>query len=160
MPASRLYWLTEPLFAIAMAALAAMALLTVADIALRYGFHRPIGGSYELVGFLAGASLSFVLPYLQATNGHIIVDLLVRLASPSIAKFLRILALVIAFSFFTLLSWRLIFNMQAIFVSGQVSDVLGIPIWSVYAVVMVGPAVTALVCLDQLVQFFARASHS
>ena len=157
MPVSRLSWLTEALFAIAMAAIAAMAILTVADVALRYGFNRPIAGSYELVGFLAGVGLSFVLPALQSKGGHIVVDLLIRLAPPPLARGLKIAALALALFFFALLSWRLTVNMQAIFWSGQVSDILRIPIWCVYAVVTVGPAVTAAVCLDQLLQLVKPA---
>ncbi len=160
MPASRLNWLIESLFAIAMAAMAAMAILTVADIALRYGLHRPIAGSYELVGFLAGAGLSFVLPRLQSTGGHIVVDLFLRVAGPRIAKGLTVLAAVVALLFFALLTWRLIVSMQAIYASGQESDILGIPIWIVYAAVTVGPAVTALVCLDQLLQLAGRTQTS
>lgn len=157
MPISRVVVLTRFLFAIAMAALAAMAVLTVIDIALRYALSRPIPGGYELVGFLAAGGLGFALPHLQATNGHVMVDLLVQLASPPVKWALKFIALVLTLIFFFLLTWRLIVNTQTIFASRQVSDVIGIPIWLIYIVVTVGPAVTTLVCADQLLQLLRGA---
>jgi TRAP-type C4-dicarboxylate transport system permease small subunit len=157
MPVSRLVFVTRFLFGIAMAALAAMAFLTVIDITLRYALSRPISGSYELVGFLAAGSLGFALPHLQATNGHVSVDLLVQLAGRPVRQALKLVTIVVALTFFLLLTWRLIVNTQTIFVSRQVSDVIGIPIWLIYVVVTIGPAVTTLVCADQLMQLLRGA---
>lgn len=158
MPVSRLVFLTRFLFGIAMAALAAMAFLTVIDITFRYALSRPIAGGYELVGFLAAGSLGFALPHLQATNGHVSVDLLMHLAGRRAQQALKLVTIVLALIFFVLLTWRLIVNTQTIFASRQVSDIIGIPIWLIYVVVTVGPAVTTLVCIDQLMQLLRGAS--
>ncbi len=150
MPSFRLNWLTESMFAIAMAALAAMALLTALDIGLRYFLNRPIAGSYELVSYLAACCLSFSLPRLQANNGHVIVDLIVRHASARTKWALGICVLLLSAAFFAVLTWRLAVNAQAIFASRQVSDILGIPLWIVYVITALGPAMTVPVCLNQL----------
>lgn len=144
------------MFAIAMAALAAMALLTTFDIGLRYFVNRPIAGSYELVSYFAACCLSFSLPHLQASNGHVIVDLVVRHASARTKWALGIGALLLATLFFSLLTWRLSVNAQLIFVSKQISDILGIPLWTVYVVTALGPAMTVPVCIDQLLQLIRR----
>ncbi len=158
MPVSRLFIVTRPLFAVAMAALAAMAVLTVIDIGLRYALSQPIPGAYELVGFLAAGSLGFALPHLQATNGHVSVDLLVQFAARPVRWALKVIAIVLALTFFLLLTWRLIVNTHTIYASHQVSDIIGIPIWLIYVVVTVGPAITTLVCVDQLMQLLRGAS--
>lgn len=138
------------MFAIAMAALAAMALVTVLDIGLRYFVSRPIAGSYELVSYFAACCLSFSLPHLQANNGHVIVDLIVRHSSERIKWALGIGVLFLSAAFFAVLTWRLVVNAQTVFASRQVSDILGIPLWIIYVITALGPAMTVPVCLDQL----------
>ena len=150
MPSSRLSWVTESMFAIAMAALAAMALVTALDIGLRYFVSRPIAGSYELVSYFAACCLSFSLPRLQANNGHVIVDLVIRHASARIKWALGIGVLLLSVAFFALLTWRLAVNAQAVFALRQVSDILGIPLWIIYIIAALGPAMTVPVCIDQL----------
>lgn len=156
MPTSRLFRLTDGMFAIAMAALAAMALLTAFDIGLRYFLNRPIAGSYELISYLAACCLSFSLPHLQANNGHVIVDLIVRHASVRTKWVLSIGVLLLSAAFFALLTWRLAVNARTIFASRQVSDILGIPLWIVYVITAMGPAMTVPICLDQLLLLIKR----
>lgn len=127
-----------------------MALVTVLDIGLRYFVSRPIAGSYELVSYFAACCLSFSLPHLQANNGHVIVDLIVRHASARIKWALGISVLFLSAAFFAVLTWRLVVNAQTVFASRQVSDILGIPLWIIYVITALGPAMTVPVCLDQL----------
>ena len=117
---------------------------------------RLQAGSYELVSYFAACCLSFSLPHLQASNGHVIVDLVVRHASARTKWALGIGALLLATLFFSLLTWRLSVNAQLIFVSKQISDILGIPLWTVYVVTALGPAMTVPVCIDQLLQLIRR----
>lgn len=152
MPESRLLSMTRVLFGIAMAALAAMGMLTVVDVALRYAIRMPIPGSYELVSFLGAIGLSLALPHLQARNGHIVVDLVLNRLQQTVGVLVKMLVLVLTAALMLLLSWRLGVNMLAMRASGQVSDILSMPLWQIYAIVSVGPACTTLICMDQLVQ--------
>lgn len=62
---------------VAAAAVAAMMLLTCADVMLRL-FRRPIPGTYEMVGLLGGVFAAFSLGYTSIKRGHIAVDFLVQ----------------------------------------------------------------------------------
>ena len=59
-------------------ALTIMMLLTVVDVIGRY-FKYPIFGSVELVGFLATIIVAAALPYTYKVEGHVGVEILVRL---------------------------------------------------------------------------------
>ena len=61
-------------------ALTSMMLLTVVDVIGRF-FKHPIFGSVEMVGFLATIVVAAALPYTHTVDGHVEVEILVRLLS-------------------------------------------------------------------------------
>jgi len=61
--------------AVAVAALVAMMVLTLADVVLR-AFGWPIPGTYELVGILGAVIIGFSIPYTTMARGHVIMDFL------------------------------------------------------------------------------------
>ena len=66
--ASRTCGISPPLF------LAAMMLLTVADVVLRAAFNTPIRGVYELVELLLAYTFFIALPAVFLRDDHILVN--------------------------------------------------------------------------------------
>ncbi|MFW6180859.1 MAG: TRAP transporter small permease [Spirochaetota bacterium] len=59
----------------------AMMLLTTSDVVLRL-FRAPITGTYDMVGLLGAAFVSFALAHTSLQKAHIAVDFLVRKLPP------------------------------------------------------------------------------
>lgn len=57
-------------------AIAAMMVISTADVLMRKGFHSPIRGSYEFVSLLFVAVVFLGLAYTQSTNEHIQIGVL------------------------------------------------------------------------------------
>jgi TRAP-type C4-dicarboxylate transport system permease small subunit len=109
-------------------ALTAMMMLTVVDVIGRF-FKSPIFGSVELVGFLATVVVAAALPYTYKMDGHVGVEILVRLLPDKtqiwIDLFTRILSLVL----FTLITWQMFLYAEDIQHTGEVSMNLQFPIY-------------------------------
>lgn len=69
--------------AAAMLALAVMGAVTVADVALKYLFSRPIAGAYDLVESLLPVVVFNGLPATLLRRQNIVIDLVDHLAGPS-----------------------------------------------------------------------------
>jgi len=97
--------LNEALAWAAGAALMIMMLLSVANIILRLA-HRPLGGTAELVGWLAALTAAFALGYTQLHRGHVAIELVVeRLPKRPRALLTAVISLAAAL-FFALAAWR------------------------------------------------------
>ena len=90
---------------IASICLAAMMLLTVADVVLRAAFNRPIRGVYELVELLLCATFFVALPAVFLRDDHIVVDSIDR-SAPRAVPWLRRVAGVIAVAMLGLMTWQ------------------------------------------------------
>jgi TRAP-type C4-dicarboxylate transport system permease small subunit len=90
---------------IASVCLAAMMVLTVADVVLRAVFNRPIRGVYELVELLLCATFFVALPAVFLREDQIVVDSIDR-AAPRAVPWLRRVAGVIAVAMLSLMAWQ------------------------------------------------------
>ena len=73
-------WISEKLKFIGAACLVGMTFLTCADVIGR-AFRHPIFGSEEIVGFMAVMAVAMALPYTEKIQGHVGVEILMRLLS-------------------------------------------------------------------------------
>ena len=85
--------------------LAAMMLLTVADVLLRAFANRPIRGMYELVELLLACTFFVALPAVFLRDEHIVVDLVDGFA-PRWVPALRRIAEVVAIAVLTVMAWQ------------------------------------------------------
>jgi TRAP-type transport system small permease protein len=85
--------------------LAAMMLLTVADVLLRAFANRPIRGMYELVELLLACSFFVALPAVFLRGEHIVVDLIDSVA-PKTVPALRRFAEVVAIAVLAVMAWQ------------------------------------------------------
>ncbi len=102
------------------AALVGMMLLTVVDVIGRF-FKYPIFGSVELVGFFATIIVAAALPYTYKMDGHVGVEILVRLLSKKTQLTIDIITRVISLALFCLITWQMFLYASDIKHSGEVS---------------------------------------
>jgi len=85
--------------------LAAMMLLTVADVVLRAVFNYPIRGTYELIELLLCATFFFALPAVFLRDKHILVDAIDTCVPRAVPSLRRISGL-IAVAMLVLMAWQ------------------------------------------------------
>jgi TRAP-type C4-dicarboxylate transport system permease small subunit len=109
-------------------ALTAMMMLTVVDVIGRF-FKSPIFGSVELVGFLATVVVAAALPYTYKMDGHVGVEILVRLLPDKTQIWIDIFTRILSLVLFTLITWQMFLYAEDIQHTGEVSMNLQFPIY-------------------------------
>lgn len=103
-----------------------MTLLTCVDVVGR-AFGHPVFGSVELVGFMATLAVVMALPYTHHVQGHIGVELVVRLLSEKTQTIIDICTGILSLSLFALVTWRMLVYARTMQESGEVSMNLELP---------------------------------
>ena len=85
------------------ACLVGMMLLTCADVIGRL-FGHPIFGSVEIVGFMATLAVVMALPYTHKVEGHIGVEIFVRLLSEKTQTKIEICTGVLSLALFAIVT--------------------------------------------------------
>ena len=119
-------WLLDKMKIIGAGCLVGMTLLTCVDVVGR-AFGHPVFGSVELVGFMATLTVVMALPYTHQVQGHIGVELVVRLLSEKTQTYIDICTGLLSLTLFGVVTWRMVvyaFTMQD---SGEVSMNLELP---------------------------------
>ena len=108
------------------ACLVGMMLLTCADVVGR-AFGYPIFGSVEIVGFMATLAVVMAMPYTHSVQGHIGVEILVRLFSERTQTIIDICTGIVSLLLFAVISWRMTVYAYTMQESGEVSMNLEFP---------------------------------
>ncbi|MBW7925513.1 MAG: TRAP transporter small permease [Burkholderiaceae bacterium] len=149
MPIRIAFRLSDACLFVAKLAIGAMTLLTVADVVLRILFRAPVPGTYELVSMLGAVGVAGALPHVQRTGTFIFVETVTERLTERASWRLRGLTLAVEVAFFFVLAAQFVFATEAMKRSGQVTDILHMPQWVVYAAVSIGMiAVTAVAALQ------------
>jgi TRAP-type C4-dicarboxylate transport system permease small subunit len=106
--------------------LVGMTLVTCADVVGRYLGH-PIFGSVEIVGFLATLAAALALPYTHHMQGHIGVEIVVRLFSQRTQALIAVCTNAAALILFAVVTWRMTIYANTMHKSGEVSMNLEFP---------------------------------
>ena len=141
---------------IAVVALAVMMLLTVFDVFLRFVFNRPILGAMEITEYLM-VTLSFLaIAYCAMEKGHVKVQLLVSRLKTRGRTILGIIGHVL--SLVLCIPMTLVYIPEAVDVlrTGERSEVLGIPAFPFYIVVIIGCGLLTIVVLIALINSIKR----
>jgi TRAP-type C4-dicarboxylate transport system permease small subunit len=112
---------------LASAFLAAMMLLTVADVLGRSLFARPIHGTYELIELLLTYTFFFALPAVFLRDGHVLVDVIDGWL-PRAVPWLKRLALVLAAVMLGIITWRCALFAKNALEFGDVTSDLSLPL--------------------------------
>ena len=130
-------------------ALTAMMLLTVADVIGR-AFKAPIFGSVELVGFLAVIVMAAALPYTYKIDGHVGVEILVRLMPRKTRLRVELVTRTLTLGLFGVIAWQMFLYAADMKATGEVSMNLEFPVYYIVyllAVALLIFSVTILQCI-------------
>jgi len=119
-------WISDKMKILGAACLMGMAILTGVDVIGRF-FRHPIFGSVELVGFMATMAVALALPYTHKADGHIGVEIIVRLFSEKVQIILEICTGIVGLALFILVTWRMFMYGNTMKESGEVSMNLELP---------------------------------
>jgi len=108
------------------ACLVGMMLLTCIDVVGR-AFGHPIFGSVEIVGYMAILSVVMAMPYTHQVQGHIGVEIVVRLFSEKTQTIIEISTGIISLALFAVVTWRMTIYANTMKESGEVSMNLELP---------------------------------
>ena len=150
-----LEWIVGKLKIIGAACLVGMTFLTCADVVGRL-FRHPIFGSVELVGFMATLTVAMALPYTHKSNGHVGVELLVRLLSAKTQLIVDICTGILSFALFGLVTWRMAVYGNTMHKSGQVSMSLELPIHVIIYITSFCFLIFIIVILQEIINNIRR----
>ena len=119
-------WLLDKMKIIGAGCLVGMMLLTCADVAGRALGH-PIFGSVEIVGYMAILSVVMAMPYTHQVQGHIGVEIVVRLFSAKTQTIIDICTGIVSLILFAVVTWRMTVYANTMKESGEVSMNLELP---------------------------------
>jgi TRAP-type C4-dicarboxylate transport system permease small subunit len=141
--------------------LAAMMLLTVADVVGRYFFSHPIKGTWELVGLLLVCAGTWGLGYCQMSKAHISITVVVKRFSRRTQAITNSLAYLIGLVGFSLISWQVFLMAKRYFLltRGNVTDTLELPYSPFMLVLSMGAGIMALMLIVDLVRSFAEVAR-
>jgi len=119
-------WVLDKMKIFGAVCLVGMMLLTCVDVVGR-AFGHPIFGSVEIVGFMATLTVVMALPYTHQVNGHIGVEIIVRLFSEKTQTIIDICTGIISLILFAVVTWRMTVYANTMKASGEVSMNLELP---------------------------------
>jgi TRAP-type C4-dicarboxylate transport system permease small subunit len=127
--------------------LVAMTGMSVVSIAGRTVLSRPLAGDFELVQVGCAVAVAAFLPYGQLRRGNIIVDFFTVRAGPRVQAALDALGALLLAAVMALLAWRTAAGMLTVKAAGEITMIVGFPVWLGYAAIVPSLALTALVGL-------------
>jgi len=127
--------------------LVALTGMSVASITGRAVLGRPVPGDFELVQVGCGAAIAAFLPYCQLRRGNIIVDFFTARTSPRVQGGLDAVGALLVALVMAVLTWRTAVGTVAVRAGGEVSMIVGFPIWIGYAAIVPSLALATVVAL-------------
>jgi len=119
-------WLVVKMKIVGAACLVGMMSLTCADVIGRL-FRHPIFGSVEIVGFMATTAVAMALPHTHKIDGHVGVEILVRLFSPKKQAIIDLCTRFLSLGLIGITTWRMAIYAYEMQKSGEVSMNLELP---------------------------------
>jgi len=121
-------------------ALVLMMLAICGDVAMRAAFNHPIRGTYDAVGILLCASALFALAHVLITRHEVVIDLIDSIVSVRISDLLKRFWSAVTLVVIGYILWAMAQPMREARSYGDRSLELGLPLWLVWAMAMIGMA--------------------
>jgi TRAP-type C4-dicarboxylate transport system permease small subunit len=137
--------------ALAAIAIAAMVLLTVADVVLRALVNRPIHGTYELIELLLACAVFLALPAAFLRDEHVVVDIVDHYAPRAVPR-LKFIAGIAGLAVLAVLGWQAALAARDTIAFGDVTMDLGLPRILYWIPLLVGVACAAAAALAMLLR--------
>jgi TRAP-type C4-dicarboxylate transport system permease small subunit len=104
----------------------------------------PIQGSFELMGLGGALIVALSLGYSQESRTHISVDILFDTFPPRLKAVCIATGDLVCSAFFGIAAWQMVRFGRKLYATGEVSETLGLPVYSVVFAVAAGLAGLAL----------------
>jgi TRAP-type C4-dicarboxylate transport system permease small subunit len=138
--------------AVAVAALALLAAVTVTDVAGRYLLNKPLLGAIEMSEFLM-VFLSFGgLALAELRSGHITVDFFIGALPARASALLEAAGALLGIVFWGFVAWRAAVHAGRVWEVGEVSANLIVPIWPFYLAVTAGCGLLAIALIGRVIR--------
>ena len=138
--------------ALAMLALVVMGAVTVADVALKYLFSRPIAGAYDLVESLLPVVIFHGLPATLLRRQNIAIDLIDHVAGPARTRALIAAGDVVMAAVLALIAWAMVSPALQAYDFDDRKLELGLPLSVIWAAALLGMAGSVLVMLTLILR--------
>jgi TRAP-type C4-dicarboxylate transport system permease small subunit len=148
-----LYSISRVAAIIAAFVLAAMMMLTVADVCGRYFFDRPIKGTWELIGLFLVCAGTWGLGYCQMQKAHISINIILQRFSRRGQAMMLSFTYLVGLAAFSLLCWRmfLLAVRYSTTMKGYVTDTLEIPYPPFMFALSIGAGIMVLILIVDLI---------
>ena len=140
--------------------LAAMMLLTVSDVFLRYLFRKPILGTTEITENMMACLAFFALAWCAAQHSHLKVDLVMSFFSTRVQAVIDSLTCLIGLGVVALIAWRNFLEGMVVRDLNIVSSLIKIPSFPFYFVISLGCAILCLEILLQIIDNIGKTVRS
>ena len=140
-------WIFDLDLKIAMAALLAMMMVVVADVFMRYVFHAPIRGSFDLVGMCLVVMVAFGLPRVIADRMELAIELIDMMAPPRVVRVLSMVAGILSTLVLLFILWSMIRPTVSAYNYGDRSLELNLPVWIIWTLALAGVASAVMAAL-------------
>ena len=120
-------------------------LLTVIDVALRYGFNAPIYGARDVTKLMLLVMVALSIAYSARTGGQVAIELFSEWMGPRLSFWRELLIRSLTLGMLLLLTWRLYCNGNTAARFGEASLALGIEYRFFYYALALGMGLYALV---------------
>lgn len=124
--------------------------LVAVSVVARYGFGRPLPWIDEVAGWLVVALVMFAAAEAQRRGEHIGIDPPPRLAASRLGAALGVLGVLSVLATAAILLREGIETVQFSRMVGIATNIEGVPIWWLHALIPIGAALLGLVALAQL----------
>ena len=130
-------------------------LMTCVSIVGRDLIGKTIVGDFELSGAAAGAAIALFMPWCQVRRGNIVVDFFTTKASQATQDALDRLGAFLLGCVMALMAWRTSLGGLNSFTTHSETQILGLPEWIVYAMMVPPLVLTVLIAWHQALFGFA-----
>ena len=133
--------------------LAAMMMVTVADVLLRSFFNYPIRGVLELVELCLACTIFVALPAVFLRDEHLVVDVIDHLVRPSAVRVLDLIGTLLSLAVLVTMAWQMVPLARTMHEFGDVTSDLSIPKIYYWIPVLLGVVTSALATLVFIVRW-------
>lgn len=136
--------------------LTAMVVLVVISIFGRAMFSSPVPGDFEIVALGTAVAIFMFLPYCYMQKGNVAVDIFISRMPPGVQRGMDVLAATLFGVVAALFAWRSVFGLADTVRNGDMSMILGFPVWVVHPFGVASFALLAVCCFYSAVETFGN----
>ena len=142
---------------VACGVLAAMMMLTVSDVFLRYFLRKPILGTTEITESMMVCLTFFALAWCAVQRSHLKVDLVMSKFSSRVQAVVDGITVFAGMIMVALFAWRSFLEALAVQELNIISSLLKIPAYPFYHVIALGCALLCIVMITQVIENIHKA---